>query len=137
MHAVKASGVALAAALCAAGALAVTPAWADRGYGHGRHGYSGHASWGLGFGLLAGTAIVLAATEPRHVHYPPVVYVTPPAYAPPVVVVPRSVAVVPSPPAPAYVEPAWWYYCSRPAGYYPYVSSCPAGWMRVVPTPPG
>jgi hypothetical protein len=32
----------------------------------------------------------------------------------------------------------YWYYCQDPQGYYPYVKSCPGGWMKVVPqtTPP-
>ena len=34
-----------------------------------------------------------------------------------------------SPPAPSY-----WYYCASTRTYYPYVSTCPEGWMQVVPT---
>ena len=30
----------------------------------------------------------------------------------------------------------YWYYCQNPQGYYPYVNSCPGGWMKVVPQPP-
>jgi len=30
-------------------------------------------------------------------------------------------------------EPVYWYYCEEPRGYYPYVKSCPQGWMQVVP----
>jgi len=45
---------------------------------------------------------------------------------------------------PAYNEPEqeqqsyYWYYCQNPQGYYPYIKSCPGGWMTVVPnvTPP-
>jgi hypothetical protein len=34
-------------------------------------------------------------------------------------------------------ESDYWYYCQDPQGYYPYVKSCPGGWMKVVPqTPP-
>lgn len=33
-------------------------------------------------------------------------------------------------------EPAYWYYCKNPEGYYPYVKRCPDGWMKVIPTPP-
>lgn len=33
-------------------------------------------------------------------------------------------------------EPAYWYYCKNPEGYYPYVKQCPKGWMKVVPTTP-
>jgi hypothetical protein len=29
----------------------------------------------------------------------------------------------------------YWYFCSDPSGYYPYVRRCPGGWMRVVPSP--
>ena len=44
---------------------------------------------------------------------------------------------------PVYVEPrqtqpedeGYWYYCPNPAGYYPYVTKCPEGWLKVVPTP--
>jgi hypothetical protein len=40
---------------------------------------------------------------------------------------------------PVYVAPQqeedsnYWYYCMNPKGYYPYVTSCPSGWMKVVP----
>jgi hypothetical protein len=30
-------------------------------------------------------------------------------------------------------ESEFWYYCEDPRGYYPYIRSCPGGWMRVVP----
>ena len=33
-------------------------------------------------------------------------------------------------------EPQNWYYCPDPQGYYPNVSKCPKGWLRVVPNPP-
>ncbi|MEN8779882.1 MAG: hypothetical protein ABF292_02145 [Desulfobacterales bacterium] len=29
----------------------------------------------------------------------------------------------------------YWYYCQNPQGYFPYVKSCPGGWMKVVPQP--
>lgn len=40
---------------------------------------------------------------------------------------------------PLNIEPEqayYWYYCQDSQGYYPYISSCPGGWTRVVPTPP-
>jgi hypothetical protein len=59
-------------------------------------------------------------------------------YYPPVVTVPSS--------PPVYIEqgqqqPAtppqhYWYYCSNPQGYYPYVRECPTGWQAVAPQPP-
>jgi hypothetical protein len=33
-------------------------------------------------------------------------------------------------PAPA---PSYWYYCASARTYYPYISTCPEGWMQVVP----
>ena len=30
-------------------------------------------------------------------------------------------------------SPVTWFYCTSPAGYYPYVQSCSKPWMRVVP----
>ena len=40
----------------------------------------------------------------------------------------------------SYLEPQvpeehYWYYCSDPSGYYPYLKKCPKGWMKVVPAP--
>jgi hypothetical protein len=32
-------------------------------------------------------------------------------------------------------KPAYWYFCTEPEGYYPYVKNCPKGWLKVVPTP--
>jgi hypothetical protein len=68
-------------------------------------------------------------------YYPPPVY-----YAPPVVYAPPPVVYSPPPvvySAPTYVQqPAQtWYYCDNPAGYYPYVSSCPTAWRQVPATP--
>ena len=55
-----------------------------------------------------------------------------PYYAAPPVVVPEA--------APVYIQqepaapsPSYWYYCPNPAGYYPYIKECPAGWLTVVP----
>lgn len=61
--------------------------------------------------------------------WPPYAY-----YEPPPVIVQRP---------PVYVEPEaapedYWYYCQNPQGYYPYIKTCPGGWLKVVPdvTPP-
>jgi len=35
-------------------------------------------------------------------------------------------------PAPA-AAPVYWYYCTEPAGYFPYVQSCNRAWIPVVP----
>ncbi len=50
--------------------------------------------------------------------------------APPVIVQPAPVYEQATPPAP---QPAYWYYCPNPQGYYPYISQCPSGWLQVVP----
>lgn len=53
-----------------------------------------------------------------------------------------SFIVMPSAP-PVYIEreqagtQQYWYFCSEPQGYYPYVSQCPAGWQQVLPQPGG
>jgi hypothetical protein len=68
---------------------------------------------------------------------PPALVVPPYVYpAPPVVVVPQQPQVYVQRNQP---ESGYWYYCQLPQGYYPYVKSCPGGWMRVVPdtVPPG
>ncbi len=39
-------------------------------------------------------------------------------------------------PQPAPQTQNYWYYCTNPQGYYPYVKDCPGGWLQVVPTPP-
>jgi len=36
-------------------------------------------------------------------------------------------------PVPQQEEQSYWYFCSDPQGYYPYVKKCPTGWMRVLP----
>ncbi len=55
--------------------------------------------------------------------YPAPVYPYPNPYVPPVVA---------APPAPD-ASPQYWYYCASSRAYYPYVTSCPGGWMQVVP----
>lgn len=108
---------------------------ADNRHDSGRHGRL------LGLGLLAGTAIILAATHANQVTYAPAVsvYAPPVVSSPPVVVYSGSSAMYPAPPAPvvSYVEPTnrWWYYCAQPAGYYPHVSQCRSGWTKVAPLP--
>lgn len=59
--------------------------------------------------------------------YPAPVYPYPDPYVPP------SVAVVPAPASPTVIaQPSYVYYCSNPAGYYPYVAQCYSPWRRVL-----
>ena len=49
---------------------------------------------------------------------------------------PRAAARAPSQ-ATGYVEQTgYWYYCTDPEGYHPYVKDCPQGWLQVVPSAP-
>ena len=60
-----------------------------------------------------------------------------PYYSAPQVIIERPNVGYYIPPAPRQAEePAFWYYCKKPEGYYPYVKQCPGGWMKVVPKPP-
>lgn len=34
------------------------------------------------------------------------------------------------------MQPAFWYYCADPQGYYPHLTECRAGWQQVAPLPP-
>ena len=110
----------------------------SRGYGgrhykahyYGRGGYHGvwrsHRShWGprssWGFRFYWGFPVVVGSPWYPYGYYSP----------PPVIVQQQQ---------PVYVEPEqrpdeYWYYCQNPQGYYPYVKSCPGGWMKVVPQP--
>ena len=100
--------------------VTITPALAvGPGFHGGGHGGGGWGWWGPG--LLFGTALYIATSSPPPTPYyqPPVVYTQPIIYTQPI------------------AEQNWWYYCSQPAGYYPHVGACPAGWTRVSPVPPG
>lgn len=79
-----------------------------------------------------------------HYAYPPPYYAYPYAY-PPVVVTPpgppvyveQGQAQAPeATPAPTQPSANYWYYCSKPEGYYPYIKQCPGGWQQVEPRPP-
>jgi hypothetical protein len=90
------------------------------GWGGSKHHWKG-GSWGprvfLGFGVPFAAWGASAAYA-----YPYPVYTTP----------------VEPPPPTTYIEHApaqYWYYCQDPAGYYPYVTECPGGWLQVVPQP--
>ena len=60
--------------------------------------------------------------------YPAPVYPYPDPYLPPAVVAAPA-------PAPA-VPQQYWYYCRKPAGYYPYVPRCTTAWQAVPANPP-
>jgi hypothetical protein len=86
--------------------------YADGSHGHFRGGFWIGPGWGPGWGPY-------------------------PYYSPPPVIIERPRVEYYMQQLPEqYEEPAYWYYCRKPEGYYPYVKQCPDGWMKVVPTPP-
>jgi hypothetical protein len=100
--------------------------------GHGGHGgFHGHP----GFGLYFGTPFYSSPFYPYPYYRYPYYY---PYYNPPVVTVPATppVYIQQSPPATRDYPSGYWYYCSNPEGYYPYIKECPDGWQQVDPTPP-
>ncbi|HTT07176.1 MAG TPA: hypothetical protein VMH34_00055 [Gammaproteobacteria bacterium] len=118
-------------------------AWAA-GHGHGGGGFHGH---GGGFHHGGGSHFGFYIGAPWFWGWPysyyPYPYYSPyyysPYYYPPVsqmydqeppVYVQRNDTQAATPPA------NYWYYCSDPQGYYPYVQNCSVSWMQVVPQAP-
>jgi len=98
------------------------------GWGYGSGAYYG----GIGLGLGLGYGLGYYGGYPYYNGYPYYSY-------PPVVTVPVAppVYIQQSAPAAAQQYPAgYWYHCSNPEGYYPYVKTCPNGWQQVEPKPP-
>ena len=157
MNRTRAALLALAVAVSAAS----LPVWADRGGDrfHGDRGWHGdfrgdrgddHGDdhFGVGLGLLFGSALLWSALQPSSTYYPaqPVYSYSPPAYYPAPAVVTQYVqtptAWLPPPPASAAPDSQvsdgqWWYFCGKPKGYYPYVKRCQVGWEKVSPAPSG
>lgn len=145
----------LAVAALAAG----TAVWADRGgpgprqiHGPGfRHGHvQSHGHRHLHGGSRIGIGIQLGPGffYPSYPYYP---YSYPyPGYGSGYVYGPALTVVPASPPqyierggempgeegAAAPAQPAYWYRCADPEGYYPYVATCPGGWQTVPAQPP-
>jgi len=142
--------ISLVLAMTILGGLATLPAMAE-GH-HGGHGWGGERDirhfGGHHFEVWRGGEWRHARHDGRlgwwwiaggmWYFYPQPVYPYPDPYTPPVVVVQTAPAPVPQPPAPT-VQPQQaaqvWYYCEASKTYYPYVSSCPAGWKTVPATP--
>ena len=85
-----------------------------RGHGHGhfRVGVVVGPVWGPGWGPYPYGYPYPYATAPVVVQSEPTLYVEPQS-----------------------PEQNYWYFCSDPSGYYPYVKRCPKGWTKVVPAP--
>ena len=87
-----------------------------------------HTSFGVSIGIPLGGPVYYPPYYPPpyyspYYYYPPAVAAAPPVY-------------VQQGPAPQMAAGAYWNYCRRPAGYYPYVRQCPGGWERVPAQPP-
>ena len=137
---------AAALALMGADVSAAPPGWGGYhgGYGHGYYGARpgwGGGYWGPGFGVYYGGAGYWGSPWGWNAGYAyPYAY----AYSPLVIenqAVPQvfiQQEPVAAAPAPAQAAPAnaFWYYCTQPAGYFPYVQNCTEPWMKVVPQAP-
>jgi hypothetical protein len=92
---------------------------------HGYYGHHGNTRVFIGGSFWFGPPPYWGppAWGPRYYYGGPVYYAPPPVYLQP---------------QPVYVqrgqrETDYWYYCDNPQGFYPYIKSCPGGWMKVVP----
>jgi hypothetical protein len=92
------------------------------GWGGGYYGGWGGGFYpGIGYGVGFGGPFYSSWNYPATVVVP--VQTTPPVY-------------IQQTPVQSNTLPAnFWYYCSNPKGYYPYVRTCPGGWQQVAPTP--
>jgi len=110
--------------------VAVSPALADRQAFHG--GARVHVNgWNALALALIGSVLYLAAKAPPPPNAPAPVY---PAQVDPQ----QAATTTQAAPQPATApEQNWWYYCAQANGYYPYVTTCPTGWTKVSPIPPG
>jgi hypothetical protein len=114
------------------------------GYGGGWYGYPGYG-FGLGLGLGYGAGWAVSAGYPWPYWGAPLYQgYYPYGYAVaglPALVVNEDLTYVQQPPAEAASPPpragaGSWYYCTAPAGYYPYVQQCSRPWIAVQPQVP-
>lgn len=128
----KTLGTTLRWSIVGLGVLASSAALANPRFHH--HGARGHFHGGFHgprVGVFIGAPLFWSYYGAPY--YAPYVY-----YPPPVVAVPASppVYIEQGPGQVAPPQPAPWYYCADPSGYYPYVTQCPGGWQQVAPQPP-
>lgn len=115
--------------------------WARGGrHGHRHHGHN-HFNFGIGIGGyypgFYGSGFYGTGFGYRSFGYDPFFY-RPFYNYPPTVVVPVTppVYIQREQPRPVQPQTSYWHYCQNPEGYYPYVKSCPDGWLQVAPQPP-
>lgn len=119
--------------------------WHAGGYYGGWHGHRGTWGgryWGPGVGLYFGGPTYWGAwpyAYPYGYGYAPYAsyaVVGPTVYVEQQIEVPTPPQYDPNPPSVAGnpdSPPTFWFYCTKPAGYYPYVRDCSKTWLRVVP----
>ena len=125
----------LTMAMVLLGAVASSAAWADRGH-HGGH----HGRGGAHVGLFFSAPLVWPYAYGPYYPYSYYPYSYYPYYYP---YYPSGVLVQAAQPE-VFVEQGqqqssaqnYWYFCSNPKGYYPYVKECPPGWVQVTPQAP-
>ena len=110
-----------------------TPGYTRGGWRGGGWGWRG--GWGWGPGAFWGGAALGAALAYPYYGYPygygyPYPYAYPSPYANPYPYANTQPQVYAQP------QQEYWYYCKDSQSYYPYVTTCPGGWMTVAPTPP-
>jgi hypothetical protein len=102
--------------------------WGWRGAGWGCAGWCGAGWWWPGVGISVGWPGFWGWPSTTFVASNPVTFVSTQDFASDAGVwVPQGVA--PAQPATS----GFWYYCTDPAGYFPYVNTCNRAWMQVVP----
>ncbi len=100
------------------------PGWSSWGPGWGWGWGPGWSNWGAG-------SVVVVQSAPISVG---------PLWADPALQTPQFIEqdpATPAPSAPATSPTGFWYYCTQPAGYFPYVKECREPWLKVIPAPPG
>ncbi len=104
---------------------------AGAGVAQAAHGHGGHGGHGgrVHFGVVIGAPYWNSWYFPGY-YYPPYYAPYSPYYYPP--------AIERTPPVYVEQQPAPandWYYCRATKAYYPYVRTCPEGWLRVPAQP--
>lgn len=126
MQRLKATLILLLTALLFSSGVYADPFHRGRHFG-GFYGHHRHPGFSFYFGVPLYSRPYFS--YPYYPYYP---------YYPPVVTVPTEppVYIERDPPQSQQLPSGYWYYCSNPEGYYPYVKECPSGWRQVDPIPP-
>lgn len=111
--------------------------------GHHHHGGHGHLRLGINMGGyynpgFFGAGVYNPGAYGYRSYGYPNQFLNVPAYSyPPTVVAPVTppVYIQQEQPRPVQTQANYWHYCQKPEGYYPYVRSCPGGWLQVAPQP--